>query len=58
MRALCQLCANGTQLNFWRTRAGLEADDPAAQCLLLSFCPEPLLIDGICCEPLEGWLRP
>jgi hypothetical protein len=91
LRALCQLRANGTQLSFWRTRAGLEvdfvvygphlfqaievkrtakvtsaalkglkafqADYPEAQCLLLSFCPEPLLIDGIRCEPLEGWLR-
>ncbi len=28
-----------------------------ALCQLLSFCPEPLLIDGIRCEPLEGWLR-
>ena len=89
--ALCQLRANGIQLSFWRTRAGLEvdfvlygpnlfqaievkraakvtsadlkglkafqADYPEAQCLLLSFCPEPLLIDGIRCEPLEGWLR-
>jgi len=34
-----------------------QADYPEAQCLLLSFCPEPLLIDGIRCEPLEGWLR-
>ena len=33
------------------------ADYPEAQALLLSFCPEPLLIDGIRCEPLEGWLR-
>jgi predicted AAA+ superfamily ATPase len=91
LRALCQLRANGTQLSFWRTRAGLEvdfvvygphlfqaievkraakvtsadlkglkafqADYPEAQCLLLSFCAEPLLIDGISCEPLEGWLR-
>ena len=91
LRALCQLRANGTQLSFWRTRAGLEvdfvvygpnlfqaievkraakvtsadlkglkafqADYPEAQCLLLSYCPEPLLIDGIRCEPMEGWLR-
>jgi hypothetical protein len=28
-----------------------------ALCLLLSFGPDPLLIDGIHCEPLEGWLR-
>ncbi len=34
-----------------------QTDDPEATCLLLSFCPEPLLIDGIRCEPLEGWLR-
>jgi hypothetical protein len=34
-----------------------RADYPEAQGLLLSFCPEPLLIDGIRCEPLEGWLR-
>ncbi len=34
-----------------------QADYPEAQCLLLSFCSEPLLIDGIRCEPLEGWLR-
>ena len=59
LRALCQLRADGTQLSFWRTRAGLEvdfvvygpnlfqADYPEAQCLLLSFCPEPLLIDEI-----------
>ena len=26
LRALCQLRANGTQLSFWRTRAGLEVD--------------------------------
>lgn len=87
----CVSWCHGTQLSFWRTRAGLEvdfvvygpnffqgiavkraarvnsadlkglrafqADYPEAQCLLLSFCPEPLLIDGIRCEPLEGWLR-
>ena len=34
-----------------------QADYPEAECLLLSFCPEPLLIDGIRCEPLEAWLR-
>ena len=34
-----------------------QTDDPEATCLLLSFCPEPLLINGIRCEPLEGWLR-
>lgn len=32
-------------------------DYPEAERLLLSFCPEPLLIDGIHCEPLEAWLR-
>ena len=32
-------------------------DYPEAELLLLSFCPEPLLIDGIRCEPLETWLR-
>jgi hypothetical protein len=34
-----------------------QADHPEAECLLLSFCPEPLLIDGIRCKPLEAWLR-
>jgi len=33
------------------------ADYPQAQCWLLSLAPEPLLIDGIRCEPLEPWLR-
>ena len=33
------------------------ADYPEAQLLLLSFCPEPLLIDGVRCEPIEPWLR-
>jgi len=40
--------------------AGLKAfgvDYPQAERLLLSFAPEPLLIDGIRCEPLEPWLR-
>ena len=32
-------------------------DYPEAERLLLSFCPEALLIDGIRCEPLENWLR-
>ena len=32
-------------------------DYPEAERLLLSFCPEPLLIDGIRCEPLETWVR-
>lgn len=33
------------------------ADYPEADCLLLSLCPEPLVIDGIRCEPLEPWLK-
>jgi len=33
------------------------ADYPQAQRWLLSLAPEPLTIDGIRCEPLEGWLR-
>ena len=63
LRALCKLRPEGGTLSFWRTRSDLkglkafQADYPEAQCLLLSFCPEPLLIDGIRCEPLEGWLR-
>jgi predicted AAA+ superfamily ATPase len=32
-------------------------DYPEAERLLLSLCPEPLLIDGIRCEPLEAWLK-
>ena len=32
-------------------------DYPEAERRRLSFCPEPLLIDGIRCEPLETWLR-
>jgi predicted AAA+ superfamily ATPase len=32
-------------------------DYPEAQLLLLSFHPEPLLVDGIRCEPVERWLR-
>lgn len=32
-------------------------DYPEAERLLLSFCSESLLIDGIRCEPLEPWLR-
>ena len=32
-------------------------DYPEAQRLLLSFCDEPLLIDGVRCEPIEPWLR-
>jgi len=33
------------------------ANYPEAQRLLLSFCPEPLVIDGIRCEFLDPWLR-
>jgi len=33
------------------------ADYPQAERLLLSYAPEPLLINGIRCEPLEAWLR-
>lgn len=43
-----------------RDLAGLKAfgaDDPQAERLLLSLAPEPMLIDGIRCEPLEAWLR-
>ncbi len=43
-----------------RDLAGLKAfgeDSPQAQRWLLSLSPEPLLVDGIRCEPLEGWLR-
>ncbi len=43
-----------------RDLAGLTAfgvDDPHAQRWLLSLAPEPLLIDGIRCEPLEPCLR-
>ncbi len=43
-----------------RDLAGLRAfgdDYPEAERLLLSFAPEPLLIDGIRCEPIEPWLR-
>jgi predicted AAA+ superfamily ATPase len=32
-------------------------DYPEAQLLLLSFHPEPLLVDGIRSEPVERWLR-
>ena len=32
-------------------------DYPEAELLLLSLAPDPLLIDGIRCEPLEPWLR-
>jgi predicted AAA+ superfamily ATPase len=32
-------------------------DYPEAERLLLSFCTEPLVIDGIRCEPLETWMR-
>jgi predicted AAA+ superfamily ATPase len=43
-----------------RDLAGLKAfgeDYPQAQRWLLSLSPESLLVDGIRCEPLEGWLR-
>ena len=39
-----------------RDLTGLKAfgvDYPQAERVLLSFAPEPLLIDGIRCEPLE-----
>jgi predicted AAA+ superfamily ATPase len=32
-------------------------DYPEATCLLLTLCPEPLVIDGIRCEPLDTWLK-
>ena len=32
-------------------------DYPEATCCLVSFAPEPLVIDGIRCEPLDPWLR-
>ena len=40
--------------------AGLKAfgaDYPQAERLLLCLAPEPMLINGIRCEPLEPWLR-
>ncbi len=43
-----------------RDLAGLKAfgeDYPQAQRWLLSLSRESLLVDGIRCEPLEGWLR-
>jgi hypothetical protein len=40
-----------------RSLQAFGEDYPEADRLLLSFCPEPLLIDGIRCEPLEPWLR-
>jgi predicted AAA+ superfamily ATPase len=36
---------------------GFQADYPEAECCLVSFAPEPLVVDGIRCEPLEPWLR-
>ena len=39
------------------SRRAFGHDDPEAQLLLLSFHREPLLIDGIRCEPLEPWLH-
>lgn len=32
-------------------------DYPEAELLLHFLAPEPLLIDGIRCEPLQAWLR-
>jgi predicted AAA+ superfamily ATPase len=32
-------------------------DYPEADCCLVSFAAEPLLMDGIRCEPLDLWLR-
>jgi predicted AAA+ superfamily ATPase len=32
-------------------------DYPEADCCLVSFAAEPLLMDGIRCEPLDPWLR-
>jgi hypothetical protein len=32
-------------------------DDPEAGCCLVSFAAEPLVMDGIRCEPLDPWLR-
>lgn len=32
-------------------------DYPEARRWFLSLCPDPLLIDGIHCEPIETWLR-
>ncbi len=43
-----------------RDLTGLKAfgsDYPEAERVLLSFMPEPLLIDGIRCEPIGPWLR-
>ena len=43
-----------------RVLAGLKAfcaDNPGAERLLLSFAPEPLLLDGIRCEAVKPWLR-
>jgi len=43
-----------------RDLAALKAfgeDYPEAERLLLSLCPEPMLIDGVRCEPLEPWLQ-
>lgn len=40
-----------------RALQAFATDYPEAECLLLSLCPEPLVIDGIRCEPLEPWLK-
>jgi hypothetical protein len=39
------------------TLTAFGVDDPHAQRWLLSLAPEPRLIDGIRCEPLEPCLR-
>ena len=49
--------ANKVSRNDLNGLKAFQADYPEAECLLLSFCPEPRLIDGIRCEPLEAWLR-
>jgi predicted AAA+ superfamily ATPase len=40
-----------------RALQAFATDYPEAECLLLSLCPEPLVIDGIRCGPLEPWLK-
>jgi predicted AAA+ superfamily ATPase len=32
-------------------------DYPEAECCLVSYAPEPLVVDDIRCEPIEPWLR-
>lgn len=41
----------------YRALRAFAHDYPEAELLLLSLAPEPLLLDGIHCEPLEAWLR-